>query len=106
MLRVRARIQPAAAACHKLFNGRQHTVLQRIHDRFRQLRGGTVLRQCDVSVASVLRQCDGLRGVECTLAVIGTGGPWEKVGNWTQGEKRGRCSGASASLPLLAQEDP
>eukprot|EP00976_Prorocentrum_cordatum_P074328 1181475-Prorocentrum_minimum.AAC.2 len=32
---------------------------------------------------------------------------WEKVGNWTQGEKRGRVSGVlSASLPLLAQEDP
>eukprot|EP00976_Prorocentrum_cordatum_P078227 1183016-Prorocentrum_minimum.AAC.5 len=32
---------------------------------------------------------------------------WEKVGNWTQGEKRGRVSGLlSAALPLLAQEDP
>eukprot|EP00976_Prorocentrum_cordatum_P072745 1180829-Prorocentrum_minimum.AAC.1 len=36
-----------------------------------------------------------------------TGEKWEKVGNWTQGEKRGRASGVlSASLPLLAQEDP
>eukprot|EP00976_Prorocentrum_cordatum_P068861 1179315-Prorocentrum_minimum.AAC.4 len=35
------------------------------------------------------------------------GEKWEKVGNWTQGEKRGRVSGVlSASLPLLAQEDP
>eukprot|EP00976_Prorocentrum_cordatum_P090728 1188231-Prorocentrum_minimum.AAC.2 len=32
---------------------------------------------------------------------------WEKVGNWTRAEKRGRVSGVlSASLPLLAQEDP
>eukprot|EP00959_Pyramimonas_sp_CCMP1952_P454858 9470614-Pyramimonas_sp.AAC.1 len=32
---------------------------------------------------------------------------WETVGNWTQGEKRGRVSGvSSASLPLLAHEDP
>eukprot|EP00976_Prorocentrum_cordatum_P059547 1175545-Prorocentrum_minimum.AAC.3 len=30
-----------------------------------------------------------------------------KVGNWTQGEKRGRVSGLlSAPLPLSAQEDP
>eukprot|EP00959_Pyramimonas_sp_CCMP1952_P429304 8991351-Pyramimonas_sp.AAC.1 len=57
----------------------------------------------------------GLWGVESTLAVIGTGGPpvhmyheqWEKVGNWTQGEKRERVSGVlSAPFPLLAQEDP
>eukprot|EP00976_Prorocentrum_cordatum_P082238 1184733-Prorocentrum_minimum.AAC.1 len=35
------------------------------------------------------------------------GEKWEKVGNWTQGEKRGRVSGVlSAPLPLLAQEDP
>eukprot|EP00976_Prorocentrum_cordatum_P114884 1195914-Prorocentrum_minimum.AAC.5 len=35
------------------------------------------------------------------------GEKWEKVGNWTQGEKKGRVSGVlSASLPLLAQEDP
>eukprot|EP00959_Pyramimonas_sp_CCMP1952_P156353 3269887-Pyramimonas_sp.AAC.1 len=34
------------------------------------------------------------------------GEKWEKVGNWTQGEKRGRVSGVlCASLPLLAQED-
>eukprot|EP00976_Prorocentrum_cordatum_P092247 1188848-Prorocentrum_minimum.AAC.2 len=32
---------------------------------------------------------------------------WEKVGNWTQGKKRGRVSGVlSVPLPLLAQEDP
>eukprot|EP00959_Pyramimonas_sp_CCMP1952_P177358 3707424-Pyramimonas_sp.AAC.1 len=33
---------------------------------------------------------------------------WEKVGNWTQGEKRGRVSTVvlSAPLSLLAQEDP
>eukprot|EP00959_Pyramimonas_sp_CCMP1952_P234766 4905148-Pyramimonas_sp.AAC.3 len=31
----------------------------------------------------------------------------EKVGNWTQGEKRGRVSRVlSAPLPLSAQEDP
>eukprot|EP00959_Pyramimonas_sp_CCMP1952_P475134 9504023-Pyramimonas_sp.AAC.2 len=35
------------------------------------------------------------------------GEKWEKAGNWTQGEKRGRVSRVlSASLPLLAQEDP
>eukprot|EP00976_Prorocentrum_cordatum_P077336 1182646-Prorocentrum_minimum.AAC.2 len=35
------------------------------------------------------------------------GEQWEKVGNWTQGEKRGRVSGvSSAPLPLSAQEDP
>eukprot|EP00976_Prorocentrum_cordatum_P071529 1180358-Prorocentrum_minimum.AAC.4 len=35
------------------------------------------------------------------------GEKWEKVGNWTQGEKRGRVSGVlNASLPLSAQEDP
>eukprot|EP00976_Prorocentrum_cordatum_P059774 1175645-Prorocentrum_minimum.AAC.1 len=35
------------------------------------------------------------------------GEQWEKVGNWTQGEKRARVSGvSSAPLPLLAQEDP
>eukprot|EP00976_Prorocentrum_cordatum_P112907 1195611-Prorocentrum_minimum.AAC.1 len=35
------------------------------------------------------------------------GEQWETVGNWTQGEKRGRVSGVlSAPLPLLAQEDP
>eukprot|EP00959_Pyramimonas_sp_CCMP1952_P286900 5999669-Pyramimonas_sp.AAC.1 len=35
------------------------------------------------------------------------GEKWEKVGNWTQGEKKGRVSGMlSASLPLLEQEDP
>eukprot|EP00976_Prorocentrum_cordatum_P007441 148491-Prorocentrum_minimum.AAC.1 len=34
------------------------------------------------------------------------GAQWEKVGNWTQGEKRGRISRVlSALLPLLAQED-
>eukprot|EP00959_Pyramimonas_sp_CCMP1952_P392643 8227238-Pyramimonas_sp.AAC.2 len=36
-----------------------------------------------------------------------TGEQWERVGNWTQGEKRGRVSGVlRAPLPLLAQEDP
>eukprot|EP00959_Pyramimonas_sp_CCMP1952_P175906 3675737-Pyramimonas_sp.AAC.1 len=36
------------------------------------------------------------------------GNRWEKAGNWTQGEKRGRgVSGVlRAPLPLLAQEDP
>eukprot|EP00976_Prorocentrum_cordatum_P097352 1190952-Prorocentrum_minimum.AAC.2 len=35
------------------------------------------------------------------------GEQWEKVGNWTQGEKRGRVSGVlRAPLPLLAEEDP
>eukprot|EP00976_Prorocentrum_cordatum_P071709 1180431-Prorocentrum_minimum.AAC.1 len=35
------------------------------------------------------------------------GEQWEKVENWTQGEKRGTVSGVlSAPLPLLAQEDP
>eukprot|EP00976_Prorocentrum_cordatum_P073217 1180994-Prorocentrum_minimum.AAC.5 len=35
------------------------------------------------------------------------GEKWEKVGNWTQGEKRGRVSGVlSASLPLMAPLDP
>eukprot|EP00976_Prorocentrum_cordatum_P079753 1183692-Prorocentrum_minimum.AAC.1 len=35
------------------------------------------------------------------------GAQWKEVGNWTQGEKRGRVSGVlSAPLPLLAQEDP
>eukprot|EP00959_Pyramimonas_sp_CCMP1952_P296394 6200526-Pyramimonas_sp.AAC.1 len=35
------------------------------------------------------------------------GGQWQKVGSWTQGEKRGRVYGVlSASLSLLAQEDP
>eukprot|EP00976_Prorocentrum_cordatum_P116449 1196165-Prorocentrum_minimum.AAC.3 len=33
------------------------------------------------------------------------GGQWEKVGNWTQGKKRGRVSGVlSVPLPLLAQD--
>eukprot|EP00959_Pyramimonas_sp_CCMP1952_P454856 9470607-Pyramimonas_sp.AAC.1 len=35
------------------------------------------------------------------------GEQWEKVRNWTRGEKRGRVSGVlSAPLLLLAQEDP
>eukprot|EP00976_Prorocentrum_cordatum_P094111 1189661-Prorocentrum_minimum.AAC.5 len=35
------------------------------------------------------------------------GEQWEKVGNWTQGEKRGSASGVlRAPLPLLAQEEP
>eukprot|EP00959_Pyramimonas_sp_CCMP1952_P343733 7200002-Pyramimonas_sp.AAC.1 len=35
------------------------------------------------------------------------GEQWEKVGNWTQGGKRGRISWVlSAPLPLLTQEDP
>eukprot|EP00959_Pyramimonas_sp_CCMP1952_P293734 6143387-Pyramimonas_sp.AAC.1 len=35
------------------------------------------------------------------------GEKWEKVGSWTQREKRGRVSRVlSASLPILAQEDP
>eukprot|EP00959_Pyramimonas_sp_CCMP1952_P193284 4041706-Pyramimonas_sp.AAC.2 len=35
------------------------------------------------------------------------GEQWEKVGNWTQCEKRGRVYGVlCASLPLVAQEDP
>eukprot|EP00976_Prorocentrum_cordatum_P049308 995002-Prorocentrum_minimum.AAC.1 len=43
-------------------------------------------------------------------AYIG-GGPrgeqWEKVGYWTQGEKRGWVSGVvCASLPFVTQEDP
>eukprot|EP00976_Prorocentrum_cordatum_P039929 811101-Prorocentrum_minimum.AAC.1 len=35
------------------------------------------------------------------------GAQWEKVGNRTQGKKRGRVSGVlKAPLPLLAQEKP
>eukprot|EP00959_Pyramimonas_sp_CCMP1952_P213740 4472334-Pyramimonas_sp.AAC.1 len=35
------------------------------------------------------------------------GEQWEKVGNWTQGARRGRVSGVlSATLPLLAPKDP
>eukprot|EP00959_Pyramimonas_sp_CCMP1952_P020055 423464-Pyramimonas_sp.AAC.1 len=35
------------------------------------------------------------------------GEQWERVGDWTQGEKRGRVSGVlRAPLPVLAQEDP
>eukprot|EP00976_Prorocentrum_cordatum_P052249 1054446-Prorocentrum_minimum.AAC.2 len=42
-----------------------------------------------------------------TCEVDPRGEQWEKVGNWTQGEKRGRVSGVMrAPLPSLAQEDP
>eukprot|EP00976_Prorocentrum_cordatum_P090554 1188172-Prorocentrum_minimum.AAC.4 len=42
------------------------------------------------------------------LAGPKVGERWEKVGNWTQGEKGGRVSGGvlSAPLPLMTQEDP
>eukprot|EP00976_Prorocentrum_cordatum_P060226 1175811-Prorocentrum_minimum.AAC.1 len=41
------------------------------------------------------------------LAGPKVGEQWEKAGNWTQGDKRGRVAGVlSAPLPLLAQEDP
>eukprot|EP00959_Pyramimonas_sp_CCMP1952_P217307 4545087-Pyramimonas_sp.AAC.1 len=48
----------------------------------------------------------GLWGVECTLAVIGTGGP-VKRSTIICCIYHGRVSGVlSAPLPLLAQEDP
>eukprot|EP00976_Prorocentrum_cordatum_P070859 1180096-Prorocentrum_minimum.AAC.2 len=41
------------------------------------------------------------------VKVVAVGEQWEKVGNWIQGEERGRASGVlSAPLPILAQEDP
>eukprot|EP00959_Pyramimonas_sp_CCMP1952_P150483 3149368-Pyramimonas_sp.AAC.1 len=46
-------------------------------------------------------------GTVLTNVRVPRGEQWEKVGNWTQGEKRGRVFGVlSAPLPLLAQEDP
>eukprot|EP00976_Prorocentrum_cordatum_P116725 1196202-Prorocentrum_minimum.AAC.3 len=43
----------------------------------------------------------------CYYSTLLRGEQWEKVGNWSQGEKRGRVSGVlSAPLSLLAQEDP
>eukprot|EP00976_Prorocentrum_cordatum_P055268 1115123-Prorocentrum_minimum.AAC.4 len=69
---------------------------ERIKDTKLQLSYYTILVQSARRARRILSQADG------------SGEQWEKVGNGTQGEKRGRVSGGvlSAPLPLLlAQED-
>eukprot|EP00976_Prorocentrum_cordatum_P062544 1176759-Prorocentrum_minimum.AAC.1 len=68
------------------------------------------IRSCDIVASGGASP----RAISCSSSIFKSqtasglrGERWEKVGSWTQGEKRGRVSGVSrAPLPLLAQEDP